>query len=89
MITMTTGRRYPLTPLLQAADLSRRQLQTELGISWTRLQELERDGLTDEAADRYAIRLHLWPWNIWPTWLTDGLTAIEGVAPDRSSSEQP
>lgn len=89
---MSTERRYDLDPLLNAAGLTRRQLRTELRISGSSFAQLEDEGLTDEQADLYAIRLGLWPWKIWPTWLDDGLNADaagEGVPPVRSSCEQP
>lgn len=96
-MTMTLNRRYDLQPLLEHTGLTRRQLQTELQISWTTLIRLEHDGLTDEAADRYAIRLGHYPWQIWPTWFDDVKTwdpdhpslhtRTRPVAPQPPSSE--
>lgn len=65
-------RRYSLTDLADAAGLTRRQLRTELGLSNVTLVDLEERGLSDEQADRYAVRLGLFPWQVWPTYDLDG-----------------
>lgn len=92
-----TAPRYDLQPLLTAAGLTRRQLRTRLGVSNDTLNTLEVDGLTDEQADRYAIRVGLYPWQVWATWLDDGAgwdldhpsLRHRTVPPVRSSCEQP
>ena len=94
-----TEPRYDLDALRQVAGLTRRQLRTRLGLSGRRLVALEHIGLTDEQADRYAIRLRLFPWQVWPTYDLDGAgwdldhpsvrRRTQGVPPDRSSCEQP
>lgn len=99
MLTMNEAR-YDLTHLADKAGLTRRQLRTALGLSNRRYVALEQTGLDDEQADRYAIRLGLFPWQVWPTYDLDGTgwdldhPAVrrrlpEGVPPRSASSEQP
>lgn len=70
-----TERRYPLEPLKLRAGLNRHQLIDALHISGTTLARLRRNGLTDKEADTYATRLGYLPWQIWPTYIDDGLHA--------------
>lgn len=83
-----TGHRYPLEPLArvlgvdlhtigghQSGDLTGLHLLAEqLGISHRHARRLEQHGLTDIAADRYAIRAGHHPASIWPTWWADSIS---------------
>ena len=80
--TTATSRRYPLAPLIKAAGVQlgprggdqageHRQftlLAERLGISRQKWWHLNRTGLTDRQADRYAIRLGQHPALIWNDW---------------------
>ena len=59
-------RRYPLSDLLAATGLSESGLTRRAGISGTTLKNAREMGFTADAADRYAVRCGLHPWEVWP-----------------------
>lgn len=76
-------RRYPLEPLARIAGVelgvvggsqpgrrteSTAALAEALGISRTMAKRLNRDGLNERQADKYAIALGHHPSHIWPDW---------------------
>lgn len=67
------GRRYPLEPLLHAAGIGEYGLTRLLGVSGSTLIAYRERGLLVKAADRLAVRLHLHPAEVWPTWNEDAL----------------
>ena len=85
-----TGRQWPTTPLLAAADRLHSTLtwrdtedavRTALGVSrdtlrlWRKVPAM----LTDEQADRYAVALGLHPSQVWPGWDEAGLSVLDAV----------
>jgi hypothetical protein len=65
-VSLVEARRYPLEPLLAMMDSGRRDAAVELGISGRTRARLLRDGLTERQADRFAVRVGLHPWTVWP-----------------------
>lgn len=61
-----TKKRYPLAALASAVGLSEHALCVRLGISGTTMQVLRRDGVSELQADRYAVRLNLHAYSVWP-----------------------
>lgn len=59
-------RPYPIQPLLDAAHITTGQLGRAVNANGTTITQAARDGLTLSQADRWAIRLHLMPEEIWP-----------------------
>jgi hypothetical protein len=73
-VTNTTGRRYPLSKLLDACDCTEAELVRRLAIKGvhfdgTTLKRAREQGLVERAADRYAARLGWVVWHVWPEWL--------------------
>ena len=64
-------RRYSYAALAACAGLSENQLALHVRMSGTTLADVRRNGLTELAADRYAIRAGLHPAEVWPDWLQD------------------
>lgn len=68
-------RRYPLADLLAASGLTEAALSRRARLSGTTLKQARERGFTADAADRYAIRLGLHPFEVWPEladhWLED------------------
>lgn len=60
---------HPIDPLYTATNSTDlQQLARALGISDRWARELKATGLTDEQADRYAIRAGYHPSVLWPHW---------------------
>lgn len=87
--------RYDLAPLARAAGITLGQigghhtgdpmtgmaaLATRLNVGTTTLKRARLNGLTLTQADRWAIRLGLWPHEIWDTWWDD----VEGDDPEQA-----
>lgn len=72
-------RRYPFQPLLNAADLPRREVRRQLGISGTNWQDYLNRGVTTRVADRLACAIGHHPAEIWPEWIDH---AIEDITVD-------
>lgn len=70
---------YPLQALLDLTGDSRSQFAHRCRISGTEAARLEQDGLTDNEADRYAVRCGYPTAFVWPTWATDALTPLERI----------
>lgn len=51
-------------------------------------QAIDR-GLTELQADRWAVKLGLLPWMVWPAWLDDALTPCEAPGCDRRFAPHP
>lgn len=73
--------RWPLGPLVEAvANDTRRgrgrihDVALCLGVSGESVRSAAEFGLTDEQADRWAIRCGLHPAYVWPGWIDAGLT---------------
>lgn len=64
-----TPRPYPFAELEAAAGGSASCLCRLLRISWATLGRLRSAGLSEEQADRFAVRLGLHPAEVWPGWL--------------------
>lgn len=60
-----TARRYDLASLLEATGLSEAALGRLVGLSGSTLKNARERGLTMEAADRYAVRAGLHPFEVW------------------------
>ena len=73
------GPTWPLAPLLDQfvpyAGVS--ALADRLSVNPCRLIELAEVGLTDDMADRWAVRLGLHPSLVWPDWFDAGLTVVD------------
>jgi lambda repressor-like predicted transcriptional regulator len=65
------GQRYPLEALTDASGLSEAALVRQVGMSGSTLKRVRVEGLSEAQADRYACRLGLVPWMVWPNWLAD------------------
>jgi hypothetical protein len=65
------GQRYPLEALTDASELSEAALVRQVGMSGSTLKRVRVEGLSEAQADRYACRLGLVPWMVWPNWLDD------------------
>ncbi len=62
---MNEDRPYPVRPLLDAYGA---RTKMSLGRAWARdLNRLEAaGGMTEEQADKWAVRLGMTPWEVWP-----------------------
>lgn len=61
------SRRYELEPLLRAAGgISLKRLQQTVGFNGPTYRNVRDRGLTPDQADRYAVRLGLHPFEVWP-----------------------
>lgn len=61
------SRRYELEPLLRAAGgISLKRLQQTVGFNGPTYRNVRDRGLTPNQADRYAVRLGLHPFEVWP-----------------------
>jgi hypothetical protein len=78
--------RWPLQPLLDATGLPRTILAIQAGTTMSTLRAAEQDGLTDEQADRWAIRLGQHPAMVWGAAWLDAAGDIEAVAADRPAA---
>lgn len=58
--------RWPLEPL--AALVGGRSGMMRLGFDSGELGRANRDGLSDRLADRWAVRCHLHPGEVWADW---------------------
>lgn len=78
------SRRYPLEALVVASGLSEHQLSVKVGLKGTTLRNARTDGLIERAADRYAVRAGLHPFEVWPEMAEHQLedTSTECAAPD-------
>ncbi len=75
MRLVPTEERYPLQPLLAALGCQTiNQARHRHGLQ---LWEYAERGLTEDHADRLAIRLGLHPAMVWPTWIDNGLTTLD------------
>lgn len=63
--------RYPLQPLLDAAGMTLNDLRQVCPMGGSTYRRARTDGLSEEQADRYACRVGLVPWVIWPDWLDE------------------
>lgn len=59
---------FPLALLLEATNLSRRDVCHKLGMSWSTFQKVELAGLDVYQADTYAIACGAHPALVWPDW---------------------
>lgn len=69
--------RWPVEPLIEAAggiEKANRRIDP------ANLHRARRDGLTDVAADRWAIRLGLHPAEVWPDWIDAALRYVDAAA---------
>lgn len=66
-----TGTRYALEPLMRAAGIaSMAELRAIFPMNGTMYRRVIDDGLSEEQADRWAVRLGLLPWDVWSEWLS-------------------
>lgn len=66
-----TDRRFSLQALVSASGLTEAALGRKVGLSGSTLKSARSRGLTESAADRYACRAGLMPWEVWPEWLPE------------------
>lgn len=64
-------RRYELQRLFDAMGRNHRDAAEELGISGATRRRLMTEGLTEQQADRYAVRAGMAAENVWPELLDD------------------
>lgn len=62
-----------------------RDILAQLGISPTTAARYERDGLTDEQAERYATRIGYHPFTIWPEMADHRIAAITRICQECST----
>ena len=74
---MSTPRPYPLQPLLDAAGITRSQLQKRTKTSGADMCKSGREGCTLSQADRWAVRCGFHPIEVWQDLWID-----EGISPD-------
>jgi hypothetical protein len=64
-----SSRRYPLAPLMAATGIqSMKQLRDIFPMNGTTYRQVMDEGLATDQADRWAVRLGLHPWQVWPDW---------------------
>lgn len=80
-------RRYPLEPLADAVGMTVAALGREVGMSGATRTKVETFGLTEAAADRYAVRLGLHPWEVWQDWFEGVDWKEEDVEPPRQEED--
>jgi uncharacterized Zn finger protein (UPF0148 family) len=61
-------RRYPLSSLVEASGLTEAAFGRSVGLSGSTLKKARTSGLTESAADRYATRAGLHPFEVWEDW---------------------
>lgn len=62
--------RLPLEPLISASGLTGRKFRTAVKTFSVDIRRAEIKGLSLDAADRWAVRLNLHPFEVWgETWL--------------------
>ena len=71
--------RYPLADLLEATGLTESGLTRAVGLSGSTLVKARENGLTADAADRYATRAGFHPASVWPDW---GTAECEQTCPE-------
>jgi hypothetical protein len=91
-VSNTTGRRYPLSKLLDACDCTEAELVRRLSLKGvhfdgTTLKRAREQGLVERAADRYAARLGWVVWHVWPEWLDDIIADESKACADTSCGE--
>lgn len=65
--------RYPLQPLLDMAGMTLNELRQVCPMNGPVYHNARTLGLTEAQADRWACKVGLVPWLIWPDWLDDAL----------------
>ncbi|HEU5085704.1 MAG TPA: hypothetical protein VFU14_20350 [Acidimicrobiales bacterium] len=76
----TAGKpRYPLAALIEATGRSEAELARMVGLSGSSLVAARERGLIESAAERYAVRAGLHPFNVWPE-MADAAVADAAVA---------
>lgn len=68
---MPNPRRYPLSALLEATGMSEHQLGQHVGLSGSSIKKARELGLVESAADKYACRAGLHPFEVWPAWFDE------------------
>lgn len=63
---LVTERRYPLEPLAEATGESCQALGRLLGLSGSSWTVVRDQGAGEKAAERYAVRLGVHPYTVWP-----------------------
>jgi hypothetical protein len=77
-VGVRTVRPWPFAPLLAASrEPSGNELGRRLNLSGSTLHTARSQGLTDEQADRWAVRLGLHPAFVWDGWAEAGLTPLD------------
>lgn len=66
-----TPHRYPLASLIEASRQSYDNARRTVGASGTDWTRAARDGILEAKADRWAVKLGLVPFEVWPDWLDD------------------
>ena len=74
--------RYPLQPLLDAAGITMSRLRDVVAIGGSTYANARRIGLTAEQADRYAVKLGLHPYEVWPEMADDAAKAASVTCPE-------
>ncbi len=72
------ARRYPIEPLIAKTGLTPRQFMDEARMSGTAMRRAEEDGLDADQADRYAMRFHWLPYEVWPDYGPDATKICKG-----------
>lgn len=75
--------RYPFAPLAAAMGLTEHAAAVALGLSGSTQQDYRRRGVTEQVADRLAVRAGLVPYEVWPSMLDDAVDAAEQAEEER------
>lgn len=71
--------RWPLQPLLDATGQTPYGIAHATGVSQGMIRDAVTSGLSDNLADKIAIRLGWHPAMIWPEWADAGLSVLDEV----------
>lgn len=71
-LTRSRTRWFPLRPLMEAAGLATMSaVRSRFPMNGAAYRQVLDRGLTEEQADRWAVKLGLLPAEVWPEWLDD------------------
>lgn len=75
--------RYPLADLVRASGLSEAALARKVRLAGSTLKLARERGLTEAAADRYAVRAGLHPLEVWPEMVDEAYRPCAAVGCER------
>jgi hypothetical protein len=70
-------RRWPLWPLLRAAEMTQHELLHKVGAGTSSVYWANRHGLTETQADEWSLACGLMPHEVWDGWFDAALTELD------------